>query len=147
MWGAQRFTANGHSVMMCQSDRNINVVYVMVLSQHEVSALTRNLFPRLDTRRDVSCRDICVWLSRPIFLSYRLRRVWSASYKVPLVSDLPDVVIYDWHSYSCVLRDVERDWLSLGSHVDNQFNIAYLEFFLQSCNQTKTLTGRFRLQP
>jgi len=31
---------------------------------------------------------------------------------VPLVSDLPDVVIYDWHSDSCVLScsgDVDRD--------------------------------------
>ena len=61
--------------------------------------------------------------------------------------DLPDVVIYELHSDSCVfrcIRDVDRDWLSSGCLADNQFNIAHLEFFLQRGNRTKTLTGRLQ---
>ena len=59
----RRFTVNGRfGVMPCQSDRTINVcIYVMALSQHEVSALTWNLFPRLETRRDANVQG-CVYL-------------------------------------------------------------------------------------
>jgi len=56
----RRFPVNGHfGVMPCQSDRYINVcVYVMALSRHEVSALTWNIFPRLETRSDVNAQGL-----------------------------------------------------------------------------------------
>jgi hypothetical protein len=59
----RRFTINVHFGMMPYHNyRNINVcVYFMALSQHKVSAIKWNLFPRLEERRDVNVqRYLCL---------------------------------------------------------------------------------------
>jgi hypothetical protein len=148
MWGAGELQLTEiFGVMPCQSGRDINVcVYVMALSWLAVSALISGIYFQGWKQEDTSMhRDIVSSCWDPF--SYLIaQRAYEVLCAVPLVSDLPDVVIYERHSDSCVLscsHDVARDWISLVSNVDNQFNIAYLEFFiLQRVNQTKALTWR-----
>jgi hypothetical protein len=103
---------------------------------------------KIGNKKRRQCTEIFV-SSRWGPFSYLIRyAAYEVRCTVPLVSDLPDVVIYEWHCDSCVLRcirDVDRDWLSLGSHVDNQFNISCLEFFPRRGNQTITLSGHLQV--
>ena len=105
----------------------------------DVSALTRNLFPTLETRRDENVQRYLSAVAEAHFLSYRLRSTQSALCRVPLVTP-PDLVNYEWHSDSCVfrcIRDVDMGGLSSESFVSNPFNIAYSEFFRQRGNQSE----------
>ena len=141
MWILIKFLINVHLLVneLCEyqnarcNDKNYQCMCLcfVLITTWNIGSYVK-FISKIGNKKRSQCTETFVssrWGPFSYLIAYATYEVLCA---VPLVSDLPGVVIYDWHSDSCLLRcsrDVDRDWLSLGSHVDNQFNIAYLEFF------------------